>query len=339
MDIAISPVDVADDGQVDDALAVLTASRRHDVPDFPPPCRYNFVGMLRHPTSANRGEYALARLDGRVVGFVGISMPQRDNLDNSELELEVDPAYRRRGVGRALYGYAADLLRAEGRKRTAAMTSESLPGGVERDDSGRHFAIAMGAKDALGEVRRTLDLSTVDDDALAAMLSEAYGKAGAYRLVQWRDRVDDEYAADVAYLDGRLVTDAPMGDLAWGPEEIDVTRIRDSEAARQLRGVRSYASGMVHEASGRLVALTTIGFERSNPDAGHQWITLVDPDHRGHRLGMIVKIENLNYARAHEPKLSTVQTWNAASNHFMISINEAMGFRPVDSWVNWQAEV
>jgi hypothetical protein len=34
-----------------------------------------------------------------------------------------------------------------------------------------------------------------------------------------------------------------------------------------------------------------------------------------------------------------IDTWNAATNAFMIAINEEMGFRPVDSWINWQQEV
>jgi len=31
-----------------------------------------------------------------------------------------------------------------------------------------------------------------------------------------------------------------------------------------------------------------------------------------------------------------VTTWNAASNAHMIAINEAMGFRPIDLWCDWQ---
>ena len=85
--------------------------------------------------------------------------------------------------------------------------------------------------------------------------------------------------------------------------------------------------------------LTSLGIERSHPDYGHQWITIVDPDHRGRRLGTVVKLENLAQARREEPRLAAVDTWNADSNRHMIGINETMGFRAVDSWVNWQAEI
>jgi RimJ/RimL family protein N-acetyltransferase len=74
-------------------------------------------------------------------------------------------------------------------------------------------------------------------------------------------------------------------------------------------------------------------------DQAWQLITLVDPDHRGHRLGTVVKIENLRYILSHEPALRVIDTYNAAVNDHMISINEAMGFRPVDGLVSWQQSI
>ncbi len=339
MQIAISTLDVADDAQVDAVHRVLTAARAHDVPDFPPPCRYHLYGMFRHPVSHTRGDYVVAWLDGRIVGLLGLSMPLRDNVENSEMDLTVDPAYRRRGVGSALYERGVQTLRRDGRKRVAGMATEPLAGGVPRDDAGNQFAAAMGAKNAMLDVRRRLELSTVDDARLAEMLAAAWHRAGGYRFIRWNTRTPDEHTADVGYLDARLVTDAPMGDLVWEPEKIDTARIREGEAAREARGIRTYTGGMVHEHSGRLVALTAIGMERSHPHHATQWITIVDPDHRGHRLGTVVKLENLAFIRSHEPELSTIDTWNADTNGFMIDINEAMGFRPVDAWVNWQAEL
>ena len=34
-----------------------------------------------------------------------------------------------------------------------------------------------------------------------------------------------------------------------------------------------------------------------------------------------------------------IDTWNAAENKPMIAINEAIGFRAVDGWVDWQHDV
>jgi RimJ/RimL family protein N-acetyltransferase len=70
----------------------------------------------------------------------------------------------------------------------------------------------------------------------------------------------------------------------------------------------------------------------------HAWqgITLVDPAHRGHRLGVLIKIENLRYAREQRPGLRAIDTVNAASNEHMLAINRSLGFRPRETWTQWQ---
>lgn len=339
MGIDIEGVEPGDDGTIDAILALQTAVRAADVPDFPPPDRDNLVGMLRHPVTAVRREFRVARAGEAVVGYLELTLPQRDNTGNSEVMLEVHPAHRRRGVGRSLHAHAVETLRGLGRKRMAGYSTDALPGGVPRDPAGAAFAAATGATAALDEVRRRLDLSTVDPNRHGELLAGAWRRAAGYRLVQWRDRVPDEYAADVAYLDSRMVTDAPMGDLAWEQEQIDTARIREGEAARAARGIRGYSTGVLHEQSGRLVALTALGLARTPAWHAYQWLTIVDPAHRGHRLGLVVKLENLRYAQRHEPGLRAIDTWNAAVNQHMISINEAMGFRPVDAARAWQQEI
>ena len=158
-------------------------------------------------------------------------------------------------------------------------------------------------------------------------------------IVRWRGRTPDEYAADVAYLDSRLIGDAPLGDLTWEPPTPDVTRLRGMEAALDARGLYSYNCGARHDATGRLVAWTALGRNTSCDWHAFQQITLVEPRHRGHRLGTIVKIENLRHIRVHEPALRFIDTYNAAVNDYMISINEAMGFRAVAGLNSWQVTI
>ena len=91
-----------------------------------------------------------------------------------------------------------------------------------------------------------------------------------------------------------MVIDAPMGELEVEPEKYDADRIRGIEKSLRLRGRRHYHAAARHDATGRLVAWTMIAFDagdrRATPGSRS---TIVDPDHRGHRLGLLVKIENL----------------------------------------------
>lgn len=336
MDIVVVPLDPADATAAEQAYQIVAACAEVDLPDFPPESRTRFFAGLNHPWPGRATHRAVAYLAGVPAGYLELDLPCLDNVESAMLELWAHPEWRRRGVGRALHEWAVRLMRELGRKRILGMSPTPLPGAPPRPQPGTDFARAMGASDALVEVRRRLDTGNLDQAELDRLLTAAWQRAGGYSLACWTGPTPDEYAADVAYLDGRLLSDSPIGDLDLEPEKIDADRVRGIEAARIARGGRMVHAAMRHDASGRLVAYTMLDINGSSPWHAFQQITLVDPVHRGHRLGTIIKIENLRAALAYEPTLRAVDTWNAGVNAHMIAINEAMGFRPVDQWHNWQ---
>ncbi|MEV0393154.1 GNAT family N-acetyltransferase [Polymorphospora rubra] len=339
MDIAVTAFTPADRAAVERAFEIQTAVVTADVPGFPTPDERDFFVGMKHPRTGYDFERCLAYVDGDPVGYLEMTMPQLDNTDNVTVELQVLPDHRRRGVGRALYARAVERARALGRKRLMGMAVAALPDGAPRNGAGNGFAAAMGAESVLAEVRRRLDVTSVDQPRLDAMLTEAWKHADGYEPVRWVGATPEDLLDDVAYLDGRLVQDAPMGDLDWEPEKVDADRIRKVEQNHELRGRRMYHSGLRHRESGRLAAWTEITLADGNEWHAFQQITIVEPAHRGHRLGTIVKIDNLRQVIAKEPDLRVIDTWNAAANDHMISINEAMGFRAADIWHNWQQSV
>jgi GNAT superfamily N-acetyltransferase len=341
-----TPALVIDELRADDPAAVEAAyeigrvAMAADVPDFPPPCRFHFEARLHQPWPGQKAVHRLAYLDGQPAGTLELELPELDNRENAELGVTVHPAYRRRGVGRALFARAVELARAEGRKRVMSMSVQTLPGGVvERSVAGTAFATAMGMREALVDVRRRLDVSTVDQAALDRLLAEAWPRATGYSLVHWQNETPEEHIVDIASLDSQFLAEAPMGDLAWEPENVDPDRIRAMDATRAAYRTRMYQTGLRHDGTGRMVAWSALAVRHTVPYHAWQNITLVHPAHRGHRLGIISKVVNLRYLLESEPAIHTVDTWNATVNAHMIAINEAMGFRPVDSWVNWQREI
>ena len=58
--------------------------------------------------------------------------------------------------------------------------------------------------------------------------------------------------------------------------------------------------------------------------------------HRGHRLGLLVKVAMLDLLTAAEPQVERMSTWNGAENPYMIAVNEALGYtilgRPASWW-------
>ena len=63
------------------------------------------------------------------------------------------------------------------------------------------------------------------------------------------------------------------------------------------------------------------------PQFGHQGDTAVARAHRGHRLGLLLKIDMMRWLAEAEPQLEVIETWNNADNRFMINVNEALGYR------------
>jgi hypothetical protein len=124
----------------------------------------------------------------------------------------------------------------------------------------------------------------------------------------------------------QAMQDAPR-DPGVEPDTWDADRIRKVEQQALAFGRRTYSVAAWHDDSGALVALTQIGADPGVPGWGFQAITAVLAGHRGHRLGLLLKVANLELVLSQEPGLHSIVTGNAGPNQHMIAINELIGFR------------
>jgi GNAT superfamily N-acetyltransferase len=302
-----------------------------DQPDVPPTSLATFRSSLDAVVPHRRVERYLGYLGHTPVGYLVLRLPQADNLAVVELDLLVLPAYRRHGVGRALMELAVGRARELGRGNLIAATVQTRP-------DGGCFAAAVGATPGRQGIRLRLTLPATDQERLDEMLTEAWKHAPGYRVIRWTGVPPAEVIDDVAYLQSRLNLDEPSaGDLGLEPERVDAEAIRATELARIKRGRTTYHVGAL--AGDRLVAWTAAAGRDEQPSQVWQLTTLVDPGHRGHRLGLIVKLENLRYLRAERPALAEVDTINASSNDYMLAVNRAMGFAPVETMIQWRLDL
>ncbi len=318
-------------------LAVET--QRADFPDDAEPSRRAMIAGLTNPPYGQHEEHWVARDGDSIVGGYGLGLPLLDNLDNAWVDILVGVKHRRRGIGRALFEHAVERARAEGRTRMMGEAREPSPGRPARDWASVAFADAMGAKRALDEIRRRQDLQTVDDTVLDTLASDAVVHADGYSLRRWTERAPDDLVDGLAVLEERMSTDAPLGELKWEREPHDAARIRGIEHDLLVRGRVSYATAVVHDATGVMAGYTRIVYDQDVPYHGWQWNTIVMPEHRGHRLGLLLKVENLRWVRRVAPHLTRLDTWNANDNPHMIAINEALGYVPIEQWAEWQLDI
>ncbi len=293
----------------------------------------DLLGMLPDGTPSERMEWWLALEGDRAVGVAGASFPLKENLHLANLSIVVAQAARRHGVAGELADVVLQRLRDDG--RTTAVGFIGAPVGTTAP--GEAFASGLGAKPALATIRRELVLADVDDAALAAVLEDqVLPMAVGYDVVQWIDVVPDHLVDGAAALLPHVFMDSPRGDLDFEDEVWDGPRYRDYERDVAARGRRLVATGAVERTSGRLVAYTDITVPTTRPSSAGQWGTIVDEEHRGHRLGLLVKLENLAQLRRSFEKVVRVNTWNAADNQHMIRVNELIGFRVAEHYQAWQ---
>ena len=91
-------------------------------------------------------------------------------------------------------------------------------------------------------------------------------------------------------------------------------------------GARRYTIAAASDETGELAAFSVLSVDPDHPDWGFQGDTGVLRHHRGHRLGMLVKAAMLEWLATAEPGLRRIETGNAATNKYMIAINEQLGF-------------
>lgn len=282
-------------------------------------------------------ELLLLAVDGEdAVGIARASLPRRDNQHLVELVLVTHPDHRRRGVGRTLLAAVEELARSEGRS-TLIATSDEPPGEEGRSPS-RGFAAASGFAFSQAELRRDIDLP-LRPEVVTRLGGTAREHAADYALRAWRDRVPDDLVEDMAELYRRMSVDVPTADLEYFEEEWDVARVRREEQQAQEMDRTWFGAGAVHLPTGRMVAYTEAGVPRAAPERVYQWDTLVVREHRGHRLGTLVKLSCLQQLSAEFPQARIISTWNAQENLPMIRVNDALGARVNGQIVYWQKKL
>ncbi|MFJ6535387.1 GNAT family N-acetyltransferase [Paenarthrobacter sp. NPDC091711] len=292
----------------------------------------------------------LARLDAVVVGRGTLTLPLSENTTTAGVDVLVDAGYRRRGIGTRILEVLEGLARERGRVSFDAFCSEPMrlivpgaelleaksgTGGVPLDTASTGFALHHGYSLEQVETNSTLPLP-VGEELLRELEEQATKLAAGYSVIGWQNRCPDQLVDVFARLKSLMSTEVPIAGLGWEGEEWDANRVRVEENTWLAGGVAFTAAVARHDATGELAAYTILTHREATPGMVYQEDTLVAPGHRGHRLGMLVKIANLRRVQTLWPDATSVMTWNANENRHMLAINIALGFKPSGFDGEWQ---
>ena len=313
---------------------VWAAAEVLDRPDDAPRPMQEHVVLGRElvrPGGSRDGSHRAALQGDDVVGALRLILPLHDNTTVAFVDVAVHPQHRRRGIGSALLAEGRRVAADAGRTELISEVDEPVP-----DTAGRAFALRNGWTCDLLETRRDLVLPP-DEAQLSAVEADARQASADYELVTWRGPVPDDLLDDRALLEQRMSTDAPHGDLPVEEERWNGERVREIEAMNAARGRTVLCAGAVRD--GRLVAFTELHVSADRPEQARQGSTLVLREHRGHRLGALVKAATLRELGRAFPATRWITTYNAEDNAPMVAVNGALGFEPAGHLSMWSLRV
>ncbi len=279
----------------------------------------------------------LARVDGRIVARAMLEAQIEASEEVGWLSIEVLPEFRHRGIGSAALERLVAMATEDGRSVLQGWNSAKEIGGdritsptgfgsIPANEDSVRFCIKHGF--ALEQVERCSRVVLPVD--VTPHLDAAQAAAGPdYRVHTWSGDVPQRWREDIALMLTRMSTDAPAAGLdvdedPWTPERI----MEDEERERDSPRTYLYAVAE-HVPSGHLAAFSVLSAPAERERAVSQEDTLVLKEHRGHRLGMIVKAANLAFLQSERPGHPAVTTFNAAENEHMLAVNDALGFEPL----------
>jgi len=268
----------------------------------------------------------VAAFDGdRLVGAMHFELPLESDLDAVQVKIFVPPEQRRRGIGTALWAWAAARAAAEGRTIfqtgvdvAAGFTWETWPGSL--------FAAGLGFTSENVEDHLVVPLP-YDEERLGRLRHDR-GPLDGYRLRSWVGRCPEDREQDLADLHTAMERDVPTGGMTREAVGWDVERVR----ANEERTDKNYLAlvTMAQTLDGEPAGYTLIYLPRSDPDNVYQDDTLVLRAHRGHGLGTQLKLTNLELLASHHTSQQWLHTWTALTNGPMQQVNARFGFRAVD---------
>ena len=272
-----------------------------------------------------RQRWAVWAGPGKLAATLSVNRSTQDNLNIRDVDIEVDPDHRRRGLGTRLLAIAVESCGSTEGLTLQGWTMSRLP-------SGAAFAERIGAKAGLRMRNSQLDLARIDRALIRTWA--AIDPAG-YRI-EFIDGETPEHMMDNVVTAIRAINTMPREDLKIEDWKITPETVREWERMGRARGQEHRMALAIEESTGASAAFTELFFDPRVPSILHQGGTATIQEHRGKGIGKWIKARMAQRVLDELPDARYIRTDNAGTNAAMLAINVAMGFKPVWESVIWQ---
>lgn len=279
------------------------------------------------------------RLDGRLVARAVYETRTEEAADTVWLMAEVLRDARGHGVGEVLARHLESIALSEGKTRAIVYAPSWKTGGIRIPSPTGFGSVPAGTPEVrllqglgytLEQVERGSRLALpLESGVLQEAHDSALAAAGPdYRVHTWAGPTPPEWREGIAHLLTRMSTDAPTAGLEEPEDPWTVDRLLEDEAKEAESPRTSVVAAVEHLPSGALVGFTEMTVPAEVERSVDQEDTIVLREHRGHRLGMLLKAANVLWLERVSPGHPSIITYNAEENRHMLAVNEALGFVP-----------
>ncbi|WP_394214994.1 GNAT family N-acetyltransferase [Brachybacterium vulturis] len=331
MHLTIRPLDPTSEVELDQYLALDRALDEHTYGGSEAQTREQLRAQLvDSPYGSVRRWVAISEsMDGgeSLVGRASTFMPLQENLETISVGVSIHPAFRGQGIATAMVQEVLlPAIRESGRTLVEGYGEIPADGDADAPELPvNRLARRVGITRKNLAVCRALPLP-LNETLLETLQAEVEEELGEYRIELWDGEIPEEHLLAYGLLLRQLELDEPDEEVEHEASEYTPERIRESERRMREEGMDRILAVAVAPDGGFVGNSEVHVHTAPGSTLGWQENTLVMPEHRGHRLGLALKVATHRRLRERAPQLRSLVTWNSHVNPWMIGINEKLGY-------------
>lgn len=302
MEYRIRPVDVQQD------VAAIASLWQYVQPEPPTPEELARAWSMVPPEGIRHRLVAVAE-SGAVAGFAAGGWDPWDEAGRWFTRIVVAPEFRRQGLGADLYERLVTLTRRDG--ATVLVTEVR-----DNEAASQAWAADRGFRVDRHLFESVLDLTTFDDSRFAGVVESVV--AGGIRFVNREVDASEAMARKVWAMMERTVRDIP-GIHIGGP-------VPFADWCKWALDDQRIPRDCFHVAFDGDSPVGVTFTEKRSTGAMYTSHTSVDPEYRGRRVALALKLLSVQACRRHGAPY--MRTNNDSQNGPMLAVNRKLGYQP-----------
>jgi GNAT superfamily N-acetyltransferase len=271
---------------------------------------------VKFPSAGVRRRFLAEAPSGQGVGYVSLWRLPHQIPGDFGLNLVVDPAFVRQGVGSALYDHVLEAVREVGAVSLNAKVRDNCPDCLL-------FAERRGFQRESHSFESTLDLATFETERFADVIPEV--AATGIRFFSFAD-TDGSEEAQRKLFELNTTTGRDIPGRADAP-----TRPFEQFVSDVFGGYWFRPDGQIFAADGDCwIGMAAVG--EIAPGVMYNMHTGVRYEYRGRRIALALKLLAIDFSRRNQARY--IRTNNDSRNHPMLAINRKLGYHPQPGWLN-----